>query len=391
MNQVVTLKKPVPRELLAEVEDKLRFGAEGLQGFRIDPSRPDRLELQIAPEVDAQEVVRKVTQLIEGMTAGWRPVAPRIRYDQRHICPRYTGNAWQELLERGWAQPLAPGQISITGPALALLEYFDRRFVALAEELSAQEVRYPQMIAVEALERCQYFSSFPHHVTFCSHLKEDLDVLTGFAKARHLEANYPFEQGLRPPGYVLNPAICFHAYHSVSGQHLSGPQVLTTAGRCFRYESTAMTSLERLWDFTMREIIFLGPATWVRAQRERTLEALIGLVQELELQAWIESASDAFFVTNFVAKKYHQLLTDAKLELRLTLPFVEGAVAVASFNYHEDFFGRAYDVRVDEGPLHTGCTAFGLERWVYAFLCQYGLDQTVWPASVRNGCGYSGA
>ena len=32
----------------------------------------------------------------------------------------------------------------------------------------------------------------------------------------------------------------------------------TAAGHCFRYESRNIRGLERLWDFTMREIIYCG-------------------------------------------------------------------------------------------------------------------------------------
>jgi hypothetical protein len=30
--------------------------------------------------------------------------------------------------------------------------------------------------------------------------------------------------------------------------------------------------------------------------------------------------------------------------------------------------------------------AFGLERWVLAFLAQHGIDEGAWPATVRESC-----
>ena len=57
-------------------------------------------------------------------------------------------------------------------------------------------------------------------------------------------------------------------------------------------------------------------------------------------------------------------------------------VAVGSLNYHTDFFGRAFAIAVDgSGPMHSVCVAFGLERWVHAFLVQHG-DQ---PATLAGG------
>jgi hypothetical protein len=32
----------------------------------------------------------------------------------------------------------------------------------------------------------------------------------------------------------------------------------------------------------------------------------------------------------------------------------------------------------------TGCTAFGLERWVYAFFAQHGTRPEAWPAAIRE-------
>jgi hypothetical protein len=60
-------------------------------------------------------------------------------------------------------------------------------------------------------------------------------------------------------------------------------------------------------------------------------------------------------------------------------------VAAGSLNYHTDFFGRAFRCNVEgAGPMHSVCIAFGLERWVYAFLAQHGKDPARWPERVRR-------
>jgi len=379
------LDAPIPRELMTDVEEKLTFATEELEGFRLDPSRPTELELTLKEGARWSFVKDKVTRLVKGMITGWRTVPVEVLFDRREKSPTFSAPIWPKLIENGWVQTLAPGQVAIQGLPLRLLEYFDRNFITLARQLGATAVRYPQMIAIDALEKCQYFSSFPHHVTFCSHLREDLDVITEFATAQERNAGHSFDTGLHRPSYIANPAVCFHAYHSLSGRALSGPRTLTTVGRCFRYEGSAMTSLERLWDFTMREIIFIGLKEDVLARRTQTIEALSQLMEVWDLHAWIETANDPFFVTNYVAKKYHQLITNGKYELRLTLPWSGASVAAASFNYHDGFFGQSYDVSVSGKTMHTGCTAFGLERWVFAFLAQHGVDIRNWPESVRTG------
>ena len=60
---------------------------------------------------------------------------------------------------------------------------------------------------------------------------------------------------------------------------------------------------------------------------------------------------------------------------------------MASFNRHEDFFGSRFNIRQPTGEsAHTSCVAFGLERWVCAFFCQYGVDEAAWPQAVRDFC-----
>jgi seryl-tRNA synthetase len=74
-----------------------------------------------------------------------------------------------------------------------------------------------------------------------------------------------------------------------------------------------------------------------------------------------------------------------KFEIRAKLPFKGSTLAVGSYNYHQDFFGRTLNITLPDGaPAHTGCTAFGLERMAYAFLAQYGFDQKQWPEVVRK-------
>jgi len=54
-------------------------------------------------------------------------------------------------------------------------------------------------------------------------------------------------------------------------------------------------------------------------------------------------------------------------------------------NYHQDFFGRSLNISLPDGtPAHTGCVAFGLERFAFAFLAQYGFDLSNWPEEVRT-------
>jgi seryl-tRNA synthetase len=156
-------------------------------------------------------------------------------------------------------------------------------------------------------------------------------------------------------------------------------------GKCFRYESTNLVDLRRLWDFTMREVVFLGSRDDVLKHRERSIEMMSQFLEAHRLAGEIRTASDPFFIApDAVSKTYFQLSSDSKYEVSLMLPEGE-RVAVGSHNYHSDFFGRAFHTDVEgAGPMHSVCVAFGLERWVYAFLQQHGSDSARWPDAVRR-------
>ena len=161
--------------------------------------------------------------------------------------------------------------------------------------------------------------------------------------------------------------------------------IATAVGNCFRYESTNLTSLERLWNFTMREVIFVGPKDFVLENREKSRRFMQTIFKDIGLVYHVETANDPFFVGEFRKQAAFQTAFQLKYEIRAALPFKSSTLAVGSYNYHQNFFGRHLNITLSDGePIHTGCTAFGLERMVYAFLAQFGFDQKDWPRVVRD-------
>ena len=120
-------------------------------------------------------------------------------------------------------------------------------------------------------------------------------------------------------------------------------------------------------------------------RRATAIQRVSELLDQHELAGEIRTASDPFFVApDAAAKTYFQLSSETKYEISLILPGAE-RVAVGSLNYHTDFFGRAFTIAVDgRGPMHSVCVAFGLERWVHAFLAQHGEHPEDWPSIMRD-------
>jgi seryl-tRNA synthetase len=283
---------------------------------------------------------------------------------------------------------LGTGQVALEGVPLALFRYFDRVFTEMGDTWDASPILTPTLIPTRVLSRCDYFRSFPQNVTFASHLHEDLAVIDSF-RSRHetlddLDANALADMDV--PEVCLSPAVCYHVYHLHQDRSLPASGTAhAICGKCFRYEAGNTSDLRRLWDFTMREIVFMGSRERVLQRREVGIRKMSDFLDAHQLAGEIRTASDPFFIApDAAAKTYFQLSSETKYEVSLMLPGNE-RVAVGSLNYHTDFFGRAFAIEVDgSGPMHSVCIAFGLERWVHAFLAQHGVTPADWPEVIRE-------
>jgi seryl-tRNA synthetase len=280
------------------------------------------------------------------------------------------------------------GQVMLEGVPLQLFRYFDSALAELEKNWTTQELLTPTLIPADVLAKCDYFRSFPNTVTFACHLEPDAAVINRF-RARHEHKTTVDREALADmgtPEACLAPAVCYHVYHRNQGLTLPAEGIAySVRGKCFRYESSNMRELTRLWDFTMRELVFLGTSEYVLEERERCVQIIGEFLDELGLAAEIRTASDPFYIApDASSKTYFQLTAETKYELSAVLPD-EQRLAIGSLNYHTDFFGRAFDINVEgSGPAHSSCIGFGLERFVCAFLAQHGNNPADWPEEVRS-------
>jgi seryl-tRNA synthetase len=255
---------------------------------------------------------------------------------------------------------------------------YDRMFLEFAIRFGAAERVYPSMIDLAVLDRCRYVQQFPQNVYLVDELPHERDLLT------RMRAGETDRESLRrSTPYLLNPALCFHTYAEFADSSVAGPVVLTMSGRCFRHEAPWRLDGFRMADFTMREIAYLGPPREVATLRQRLLEQTRDLFLELGLSGRIETATDPFYHAQDAELGKYQLLAKAKYELVVETP--RGATAaIASFNNLQDSLCRQFAITGSGGMLlHSGCAAFGIDRWVRATLDQHGADPAAWPAQLR--------
>jgi hypothetical protein len=241
------------------------------------------------------------------------------------------------------------GTFSCRGGASATLSALDSKIRQIALQAGAEEHTYPTVISGETLNRAEYFLSFPNYAS-------RVEACGGSAS------------------YFLSPAVCYHCYEHLRRSRQGKPVIITCCGKCFRGDANDSS---HLWEFTMREIVFLGSASFAHEQREVWMSKIQQWADELGLVAAMVAANDPFFGSETRGRKLLQQIKHLKYELRAQGPADRG-MAIASFNLHEQFFARRFDIELENaGPAFSGCVAFGLERWLMALLARHSASEVL--------------
>jgi len=166
---------------------------------------------------------------------------------------------------------------------------------------------------------------------------------------------------------------------SVTTTELDRPLYVTTVASCFRNEQR-YDDLRRLWGFTMREIVCIGTRDEVQAHLTAFKRRVLGFGERLGLGLAVEVGSDPFYQPQSARALLQQVFPQKEEFL------YGGAVAIASVNFHRNFFGERCRIKTHDGQLaFTGCVAFGLERWLHALLNRFDQDAGAAAAAVAAG------
>ncbi len=392
MSQSVQLKAPIPPELVEEFIKRLCYVSESLLSYSLDPQTRNvvAFDLKSGDAADSNTVANRIVEVADSLCKTHRAPKTKILVTRNQPELSFLSDPHLLLTEMDEWHKYGEGWAGFGPRMQELIDFFDCDLESMASRLPAVPFRFPSLIGADVLDRCRYLKSFPSTLTMVSHLRGDSAVINEFAKSANwngtsLECN---PESLSSIQCLLSPAVCFHYYAWLMNRSVE-PTCITAKGKCFRYESKNMTGLERLWDFTMREIVFTGPGKAVLAQRQMMIDETVKLLDRWELSFEIRSATDPFFVEDYSSMAAFQLAFDLKFEILTPLPYKQKDLAVGSFNYHQDFFGRSFGISTKDGnPIHTGCVAFGLERVALAFLAQHGLDPKRWPPAVAKELRY---
>lgn len=283
------------------------------------------------------------------------------------------------------------GHYTKSGWLLRLLRALDLMSAGIAFAEGASELKPPVTLGLDVAIRGGYVTAFPQNVHFTAPMHAD--CLDDTPRADRVEdaataGAVAHEQRLVKPRRLVNPLLCYHVYDYLAhNRDVIPPALFTLCGPCMRVEGEGSGGLDRLEQFTMREIVVLAEAEHVVNWRARAMEKMQAMALAVGLECEFRAANDPF--TGADGKKIARLqrLAGLKYELQVDLPGLPSPLAIGSANLHGDTFVSRFGIAEGGANLNTGCVGFGLERWALALMCTHGPDPGQWPIGLHEAVG----
>ncbi len=275
-----------------------------------------------------------------------------------------------------------PGLFVYGEPVSTFLRFLDSAILSrFAAPFAAVEEVYPNCIPAASLNAAHHLGSFPEHLHFLTHLREDLDLLDDFSAraAASDETIVPELSHVSRLQLVQNPSTCYHCYAARRDGQVATDMAITAVTRCHRFEAANHRQLGRLLEFTLREVIFLGAPDYIRATREQSLRLVELLATDWRLYGELVPANDPFFSADFATKANQQRRLAMKFEYAMIIPGQDRKLAIMSSNLHGPTFSKAFNIKRGERAINSGCLGFGIERLALAIIAQHGSDPAQWP------------
>lgn len=287
-----------------------------------------------------------------------------------------------DLVAAGHIIPVGVQGIFGRGPVFEdVLRRFDDYVSRVAASDGAVKLSFPPCLDRKVLERSEYLDSFPQ-------LAGTIFSFTG-NEAQHKELMENVHEG-RPWTHLqtmtavcLTPAACYPVYPSFTGIIPAEGRLVDMQNWVFRNEPSPEPT--RMQSFRVREFVRVGTPEMVVAWRDVWLQRGIDILKSLGLPAHSDVASDPFFGRGGRMLAANQ--REQQLKFEVLVPVISEAkpTAVCSFNYHQDHFGKLFEIYQQNGELaHTACLGFGLERIVMALFKTHGMQPESWPQATRD-------
>lgn len=377
---------PITEQIMEDLQSNLAFVSKSVNNVVVDRNA-NVIDFSVGDESAEDGITLKIKEMLSKLKPV-RNTSISVLYNNELISPPYSGDVYQELVDSGNVFRHSPGIFSFTGFFLHLYNILNNRVMKFAEKEKATEIVLPVTTSLKDLHDAKFFEKTPQFANMISTLKEDSDSISEFmAEIKNSVTDVNFQRYLNKPEHMCRSAICLSSYPQFAGRVLEKNDYfcLTAFGKSFRNESSNVTSLERLHEFSMREIIYFGDPEYVGQKLQNCFEWFKSLMKDLRLSGSLQTANDPFFAENFHTLQFYQIAQQSKIEARLFNPFSKNRISIGSINNHGNHFSKSYNIRLENGEFATtGCVGFGYERTIFLILSQYGLDSTKWPEELKH-------
>ncbi|MEP7050030.1 MAG: amino acid--[acyl-carrier-protein] ligase [Pseudomonadota bacterium] len=262
-----------------------------------------------------------------------------------------------------------------------VLARFNDLVTRLAANDGAEVMAFPPILDRQVFEKSEYLDSFPQLAgTVFSFFGTDLQHKE---LSERIHEKKPWDDLQKMTGVVLTPAACYPVYPSFTGIVPLEGRLVDMQNWVFRHEPSPEPT--RMQAFRVREFVRVGSPDAVIEWRNMWLARGVELLLSLGLPAKSDVAADPFFGRG--GRMLAASQKEQKLKFEVLVPVIseEKPTAVCSFNYHQEHFGKIFDISTPDGAIaQTACLGFGMERVVMALFRTHGFIPTEWPKSVRD-------
>jgi len=284
-----------------------------------------------------------------------------------------NASTWNELIKLGYVFEYGKGHNGYKGLFLDVVNTLDSVLVGIAKKMNAVEVYLPNFIPCKYLTKLGLVDEYPHYLFFTTYLKKKKRKVANF-QYKYNSKNFSFKKYLSEPESCLKTSACSLLYPLIENTKFDSLKYYTVLGHCTRNE-LSVQSFERLTEFNMREIIYIGNERGSKKFQQIALKIFEDIFVEFDLTGDVSIANDSFFITNYDKLKLAQILGCDKYEANVYIPETHKNISVGSFNNHHNFFSKRFHFSMMGEEAITSCVGFGLERLAYGIISQHGINK----------------
>jgi seryl-tRNA synthetase len=263
----------------------------------------------------------------------------------------------------------------------SVLRAFDDYVSRVAIDDGAERMLFPPTLDRRVFEKSEFLDSFPQLAGTVFSFAGDDKAHADLRSRVHAGEGWGHLQTMTD--VVLSPAACYPVYPSFTGTVPDSGRLVDMQNWVFRHEPSPEPT--RMQAFRVREFVRVGTPNVVVAWRNMWLERGLTILRSLGLPAAPSVANDPFFGRGGRMLAATQREQELKFEVLVPVISEEEPTALCSFNFHQEHFGKIFDIKTPDGAVaNTACLGFGMERVCMALFQQHGFEPERWPKSVRE-------